>query len=202
MSNVESKGQACSCPDSVTYTKTSQMIQYNSNCFVIVEFCYFCSPATLERSIFICNIIIPWNQAGCSWDGVDIGSQVFWETIYVSLIKKLPSLSGCEDYEPCGVYPCDGPFPNRFVEIKKAACFRRVVNPILFQTEIIPCQTDAICKIEYCVCWNGTDYTVNKLNSSEIGTSGCVKRVIGVGGGYLDPLNPNPSPDACFSPCY
>ena len=202
MSNVESMGQSCDCPDSTLYTKTTQVIQYNTNCYVIVEFCYFCSPTTLERSIYICNVIIPWNQGSCNWDGVDIGSQVFWETIYENLILKLPSLSECDDYELCDEFPCDSPFPNKVVEIKKASCFRRILNPILMQTEIIPCQTEATCKIEYCVCWNGTDYTINKTKSSEIGTSNCIKRVIGVGGGFADPPSPNPSPNACFNPCY
>jgi hypothetical protein len=201
LSNVESNGQAC-CPSG--YDHTIDTISINGTCELYVEYCYKCDPHTLYRSVYICNIIIPWNQpGGCNLDGTDIGSQGFWEAIYVETLEKLTNKPSCGNYEPCGEVPCTTSYmPNRFVEIKKAACFRKFENPFTQQTSIIPCETEAQCVIEYCVCYDGPNLTYNIISSYEVGSSGCPKRKIGIGGPFVGPDEPDHSPFACFNPCY
>lgn len=136
-------------------------------------------------------------------DGTDIGGQNFWDKVYEGVLKELTSKPSCGNYEPCGSVPCTtAHMPNRFVEIKKSACFRKFENPLTQETHIIPCETEAQCVIEYCVCWDGANLFYNKLNSYEVGESNCVRRKIGIGGPFVGPDEPDPSPYSCFNPCY
>ncbi len=136
----------------------------------------------------------------CEWpDTLDIGNQHFWDIIYMHILNDM--YYKCEFVIPfCHDESAPAMF-KRFTEIKKSPCMKAVFNPLTGSTEIRPCETEALCVIEYEVCIGLEDAIFTKLGSYEIGNSGCPRKVVGVPGISQNP-QVNYVPGTCFNPCY
>lgn len=207
MYNVESKGQ-CSCPTTTGWQQVTFPVLYKAgdvDCRVDITYCYFCGDNSLHREIYFCKADLkhysysPTEPNYCDWSGVDIGSQEFWDVIYEHMIYDMfyrcTTIPFCDDLTANAVF-------RRFTEIKKSSCMKSVFNPILFQTEIRPCENEALCVIEYDVCIGLENAVITKGLSYEIGESNCPRKIVGAGGSAINPPGANYMEGTCFNPCY
>lgn len=199
--------QDCDCPTTTGWQQVTISVPFKYgeiNCRTDITYCFFCGDNSLHREIYFCKAdLYPYTSPDdpCEWpDTLDIGSQNFWDLIYLNIMTDMYSrcikpFPLCSDTTANSLY-------NKITEIKHSSCIRSAFNFLTMCNEIRPCETEALCVTEFEVCMD-IEFAkeFHRTGSYEIGESGCPHKVVGVPGINNHP-GVNYMPGTCFNPCY
>lgn len=202
-----SYSEECNCPTTTGWQQVTISVPFKYGeimCRTDITYCYFCGDNSLHREIYFCKAdLYPYTTPDdpCVWpDSLDIGGQNFWDLIYLNIMTDMAD--NCPIlYPPCSDFSPEAAL-RRVTEIKHSSCMKSTFNFVKMCNEIRPCETEAVCVIEFDVCM-GIELakSFRKVGSYEIGNSGCPRKVVGLPGLNYHPTA-NYEPGTCFNPCY
>lgn len=150
LSNVEGKGQACSCPTG--YSTVSFDYEYNSSCTLTINLCVMCHP-TGHPEIRLCGVTFDYGNSKCDQITIDPN---FWAEI-----RKQSVLHVNGNLCNIGVGPCPQLATYEYYNGMCKEIINDTFNDLIY---IRNCDGEAgLCISESYLCWNGSEliYTAN-----------------------------------------
>jgi hypothetical protein len=173
LSNIESNGQACSCPTG-WFDYSFDYVVPGTSCTITVNFCTNCAP-TGHTLIELCNIVVPYSSA-CE---ITLNPP-FWTQLRNALAVN--AIISCD----LGTEPCPG--RNQTI-VSHGACMKLEFDDIAQEVTIEKCDQDpGVCETEIFVCWNNQYIPIPQSTSST--------------GGECDSETPVIDPSDKFTDCF